>query len=227
MVAFFAGFTGVILLLVAIGELWNQNPAMLLGPIESLLKPKDRANFTLVSSQLAALGWPFTVAVLVSGLLWISLARCLWSQRLLAAAPRLVVIGALLSFVGHGLVMPKLAEAKSYRAFMLQVNQLVGREDQLYLYRTSFNSDQVVFYRGEPVAMLSSGPDNRLDSDRGDTYVIMTERDWLDLQKLNASLPPPLVKSAGKGPEGDARIVLVRLQASDQPAFRLPSSIPY
>jgi hypothetical protein len=110
---------------------------------------------------------------------------------------------------------------------MLQVNQLVGREDQLYLYRTSFNSDQVVFYRGEPVAMLSSGPDNRLDSDRGDTYVIMTERDWLDLQKLNASLPPPLVNSAGKGPEGDARIVLIRLQASDQPAFRLPSSIPY
>ncbi|MGH7930993.1 MAG: ArnT family glycosyltransferase, partial [Candidatus Binatia bacterium] len=131
--ALFAGFTGVMLLLLIVGQLWKHNPVMLLSPIESLLKPKDRANFALVSSHLAAFGWPLAVAALLSALLWFSLARCLWAQRLLAAAPRLVLIAVVFSYVARGLVVPKIAEARSYRPFMLQVNKLVGFDNNLYL----------------------------------------------------------------------------------------------
>jgi hypothetical protein len=214
-VALFAAFTGAVLLLVVIGELWNHNPTILFRPIEALLKPKDRANFALVSGELAAFGRPLAVAALVSALLWLSLARCLWSQRMLAAARRLVLIAVVFSFIAFGLVMPKIAETKSYRPFMFEVNQLVGRDNQLYLYRNSFNSDQVVFYRGEPVEILNPAPDKMAANiGAGNAYMIMAEREWLELKKLNENLPPPLVKSIGTGPEGNAPLVLVRMRQS-------------
>jgi hypothetical protein len=211
-VALFAAFTGAVLLLVVIGELWNHNPTILFSPIASLLKPKDRANFALVSGELAAFGRPLAVAALASALLWLSLARCFWSHRMLAAAPRLVLIALVFSFVASGLVMPKIAETKSYRPFMLEVNQLVGRDHQLYLYRNSFNSDQVVFYRGEPLEVLNPAPDETAANiGAGNAYMIMAERDWLELKRFNENLPAPLLKSIGTGPEGNAPLVLVRM----------------
>jgi hypothetical protein len=212
-----AGFTGAILLMVIVGDLWNHDPALLLGPIEGLLQPKDRANFIVVKNELATFGWPFTLAALAAALLWVSLARCLWSQRLRAAVPRLVLIAIVVSFVARGLVVPKIAEARSYRPFMTEVNRMVSREGKLYLYRNSFNSDQVVFYRGEPLGEFDAlgAPASKVAAKigHGDAYVIMTEREWLAIQKINSNLPPPLLKSAGKGPEGDTRIVLVRAEA--------------
>jgi 4-amino-4-deoxy-L-arabinose transferase-like glycosyltransferase len=211
-VALFAGFTGVILLLVAAGDLWNHDPALLFGSIEPLLKPKDRANFTIVRNALASFGWPFTAAALASALLWLSLARCLWTQRLRAAVPRFVLIAVVFSFVARGLVVPKMAEARSYRPFMLEVDRLVKAEDRLYLYGRSFNSDPVVFYHGAPLESLDVPAEEiaaRIGRGGG-AYLIMAESEWLEILKRNVYLPPPLLKSSGSGPEGDAPLVLVR-----------------
>ena len=133
-VALLAGLTGVILLLVVAGNLWNHDPSLLFGPIEQFLKPQDRANFLVIKNELASFGWPFTMTALFSALLWFSLARCLWVHRMRAAAPRLVLITVVFSFVARGLVVPKIAEVKSYRPFMIEVNRLVGPEHKLYLY---------------------------------------------------------------------------------------------
>jgi 4-amino-4-deoxy-L-arabinose transferase-like glycosyltransferase len=213
-VALFAGFTGVTLLLVVIGDLWNHDPALLFGAIEPLLKPKDRANFTVIKNAVAAFGWPFTAAALASALLWLSLARCLWTQRVRATVPRFVLIAVVFSFVARGLVVPKMAEARSYRPFMFEVDRLVKPEGRLYLYGRSFNSDPVVFYHGEPVESLDV-PAAEIAAKigrGGDAYLIMAEGEWLEILKRNANLPPPLLKSNGKGPEGDAPLVLVRAQ---------------
>lgn len=212
--AFVAALTGTVLLLVVGGELWNHNPALLFSPVESLLKPKDRANFALVSGELAEFGRPLAFAALLSALLWFSLARCLWSQRMLAAAARLVLLAVPLSFIARALVVPKIAEAKSYRPFMSQVNQLVGRDDRLYLYR--FNSDQVVFYRGEPVETLAAVPGRSTSGGESEMFVITTEREWLKLKHLNANLPTPLLKSIATGPEGDAPLVLLKSRMEDR-----------
>jgi 4-amino-4-deoxy-L-arabinose transferase-like glycosyltransferase len=212
-VALFAGFTGVILALVVVGDIWNHDPASLFTPIEGLLKPKDRANFVVIKNELAAFGLRFTVAALFAALLWFSLAHCLWFQRMRAAAVRLVLIAAVFSFVARGLVVPKIAEAKSYRPFMIEVNRLVRPEHKLYLYGRSFNSDPVVFYRGEPVETHDLPPEEiAAKIGRGDAFAIMAEKEWLDLRKFNPNLPAPLLKSTGKGPEGDAPLVLVRAQ---------------
>jgi hypothetical protein len=49
---------------------------------------------------------------------------------------------------------------------------------------------------------------------RGNAYLITAERDWIMIQQLNHHMPPPLLKSTGTGPEGDAPIVLVRFEGS-------------
>ncbi|HEX2227564.1 MAG TPA: glycosyltransferase family 39 protein [Candidatus Binatia bacterium] len=209
--ALFAAFTGTVLLLIVVGELWNHNPALLFAPVESLLKAKDRANFALVNGALADFGTPLAFAALVSSLLWFSLARCFWFQRMLAAALRLVLLCIVFSFIARTLVVPKIAEAKSYRAFMSQVNQLVGPNDTLYLHK-SFNSDQVVFYRGEPVETLTELPSRIIKKgNQTEVYVIISEREWLKLRKLNVNLPTPFLKSVATGPEGNAPLVLLRI----------------
>jgi Dolichyl-phosphate-mannose-protein mannosyltransferase len=212
-IALLAGFTALILLLVVVGDLWHRDPSSLFSPIERLLNPKDRANFLVVNNHLTQFGWPFTVATLLLALLWFSLARCLWLNRLRETAPRLVLIAIVLGFVARAIVVPKIAETKSYRPFMSKLNRMVTFADKLYIYGNSFNSDPVVFYRGEPVETIDP-PVSELASKigQGGAFVIMTERDWLKIQKLNASLPPPLLKSAGNGPEGDATLVLVRAE---------------
>jgi hypothetical protein len=216
-VALFAVFTGTVLLLVVVGQLWNHNPALLFSPVEPFLKPKDRANFTFVIGEIAAFGWPFAVTALLSALLWFSLARCLWSQKILAAALQLILLVVVFSFIPRALIVPKLAEAKSYRPFMLRVNELVGANDKLYLYRNSFNSDQVVFYRGEPIETLDSAS-RKVSASGSETevYVIMTEREWLQLRKLNATLPAPLLKTNATGPEENAPLVLLKLRMEDR-----------
>ena len=186
---------------------------MLFGPIEQFLKPQDRANFVVIKNELASFGWPFTMTALFSALLWFSLARCLWAHRICATAPRLLLIAVVLSFVARGLVVPKIAEVKSYRPFMIEVNRLVGSEHKLYLYGAFLHSDPLVFYRGDPLETLDLPAEEiAAKIGRGDAYSIMAEKDFLDLRKLKPNLPSPLLKSTGKGPEGDLPLVLVRVE---------------
>jgi hypothetical protein len=210
-VALLAGLTGIIVLLVVVGELWNRDPMLMFGPIEQLLKPKDRANFTVIKNALATFGWSFTIAALLSASLWLSLAHCLWRRRLRAALPRFLAIVVVATFVARGLIVPTMAEARSYRSFMSEVDGLVRTENRLYLYGGSFNSDPIVFYHGAPIDSLDLPPaELAARVGGGASYVIMAERHWRELLKLRATLPPPLLKSAGTGPEGNARLVLVR-----------------
>jgi len=42
----------------------------------------------------------------------------------------------------------------------------------------------------------------------------MMEQTWQEIHKLNAQMPAPIVRSVGKGPEGDAPLVLVAAKIS-------------
>jgi hypothetical protein len=108
------------------------------------------------------------------------------------------------------MVMPVVANAKSYRSFMDEVSRSVTPRAKLYLYGDSFDSDSVVFYRGrhievvdDPFAVASTvGP--------GHEYIIMSEQLWRDLQNRSHNMAPVILRSKGTGPEGDAPLVLVR-----------------
>jgi hypothetical protein len=203
---------GVLLIVITVGGVWNHDPGWFFGPIELLLKPKDRANLAVVRNELASFGWSFVAVSLLTAVLWLSLARCFWSARLKPAAHRLVLISILIAFITRGLVIPEMAQARSYRDFMREVNRRLQPDDRLYVYGDDFNSDAIIFYRGAPIQTF--GPRSQAGTRpgaAGDEYFIMTERAWRQLEKAGRDLAAPSVRSEGKGPEGDAPLVLVRI----------------
>jgi len=208
--AMFAGLVGTILLAIAVGALWNHEPGWFFSPIAKLLKPKDRANLALIHNALNNLGALFTVVLLVTTALWFYLGRWFWFGRLRAAAWVMVLNALPFMFISRGVLLPVIAADKSYRGFMDEVNRRVAPNDKLTIYG-DFNSDAVLYYRGSfidvderPVAALAP----KIVAGTG--FVIMTEPSWKALQKLNANLPAPLMHSSGKGPEGDAPLVLLQ-----------------
>jgi len=212
--AVFAGLTGSMLLLIAFGDLWGHDPGWFFPPIESLLKPKDRANFLLITRRLAGFGWQFDLAALASALLWFGIGYASWQGRLRAVAHQLVLLSVVMGFVTHGLINPQIADSKSYRDFMGEVNRRVAPQERLVIYGT-FNSDPVIFYRGQTIE-IDERPiaEAAVKLTSGSGAVIMTEQTWQEISRLNMQVPAPLVRSVGKGPEGDAPLVLVPARTS-------------
>ncbi|HSK31657.1 MAG TPA: glycosyltransferase family 39 protein [Candidatus Limnocylindria bacterium] len=209
-IAVFAGFSGGLLLTIALGALWSHEPGWFFSLIEGMLKPKDQANLAAVRHQLDDFGWTFTLVALAASALWLALARTLWLGRMSSVAHQLVLLAVLHGFITWSVVMPVIAEGKSYRKFMSEVNRRVKTDDKLYLYGP-FNSDPVLFYRGVVIDFL----DQRVEDvaakiGHGDGYLILPEQSWKAIQNIATNLPPPLAASKGKGPEGDAPLVLVR-----------------
>ena len=212
--AIFAGLVGTILLAIAVGAVWNHEPGWFFSPIAKLLKPKDRANLALVRNALNNFSALFTVVLLVSTALWFYLGRGFWFGQLRAAAWVIVLNALPFMFISRGVLLPVIAADKSYRSFMDEVNRLATPNDKLTIYG-EFNSDALLYYRGSFVdvderPIMAVAP--KIVAGQG--FVIMTEPSWKALQKLNANLPAPLVHSAGKGPEGDAPLVLLQADIS-------------
>jgi len=214
LIAGFAAVTGAMLLVIALGAFWNHEYGWFFGPIEQLLRPKDRANVVAVRTQLDSFGWTFTWVSLLVAALWLWLGQTLWRARVHAVAGLLVALSILHGFIGWSAVMPAIAREKSYRSFMDEVNRRVGPDEKIFIYG-AFNSDAVIFYRGavipkldRPLQIVAAG------SGAGDGYLIMPERQWTEMQQIAANLPAPILRSEGKGPEGDAPLVLVRVDLS-------------
>jgi hypothetical protein len=212
LIAGFAALTGVLLILVALGDLWSRDPGWFFAPIQRLLKAKDRANFLVIRNELANFGWKFDAASLLSALLWFSIAYSLWRDRFRAVAQQLVLLAVVFSYLSRGLIVPEIAAPKSYREFMVEVNRRVTPDQKLLVYG-GFNSDPVLYYRGHTLS-IDETPVELIAPKiaAGNGFVIMTEQSWSEIHKLNADLPLPLLHSVGKGPEGDAPLVLVQAE---------------
>jgi 4-amino-4-deoxy-L-arabinose transferase-like glycosyltransferase len=208
-----AVLTGTLFLVVTLGALWSQDQTWFFAPIESLLKAKDRANLVAVRAQLENFGWSFTLLSLLAAALWLTMARSLWLGQLRSVAHQMIFLSILNGIAGWSVVMPAIAQEKSYRDFMLDVNQHVSPNDKLYLFGR-FNSDPVVFYRGGVIDKL--GQSAQIVADRtakGNAYIIMDARTWKRIQEIKPDLAS-LLNSQGKGAEGDAPLVLVRARVS-------------
>jgi hypothetical protein len=93
---------------------------------------------------------------------------------------------------------------------MHEVNRLVAGE-RIFLYGGGFDAGPVVFYHGREIPALKATPpemaQNLLLTHH---YFIMSEKEYETVVAVRGAAGPPLLKSTGKGPEGDARLVLVR-----------------
>jgi 4-amino-4-deoxy-L-arabinose transferase-like glycosyltransferase len=209
-VAVVAGLLGVGFLLVTLGAMRGTDLGWLFSSIEGFLRTKDRVNLVMVERSAPGLGWPFSLACLVVSMLWLSMAHCFWGRHLRAGALRLVMISVVLAFPARAIVMPVIANAKSYRSFMEEVSRHVAPGAQLYLYGDSFDSDSVVFYRGRPIEVVHHPFGVASTVGPGREYIIMSEQLWRDLQHRNYKMPGVILRSKGTGPESDAPLVLVR-----------------
>jgi hypothetical protein len=222
-IAIFAAFTGAILVVITLGAIWSHDQAWFFAPIEALLRAKDRANLVAVRTKLGDFGWSFTLASMISALLWLSLARSLWLGRMLSAAYQLVAVSMLHGLINWSVVTPAIAHVRSYRDFMIEVNRRVGPGDQIFIYG-NFNSDPVIFYRGRVIARLKLRPEALAAKiGKGEGYLIIAERHWKEIQQAAGDLPPPLAYSEGRGAEGDAPLVLVRADLSQFGYLKNPS----
>lgn len=219
-IAIFAALTGVLLVIIIVGAIGSHDQAWFFAPIEALLKAKDRANLVAVRTQLDDFGWTFTLVLVIIALLWLSLAHSLWSGRMLLVAYQLVAVSVLHGWISWSVVMPAIAQEKSYRDFMNEVNRWVKPGDKIFIYG-DFNSDPVIFYSGQVIDKLNLLPEALAEKiGKGDGYLIIEERYWKEIQQIAGDLSPPLARSAGKGPEGDAPLVLVRADLSQFGAFK-------
>jgi len=117
----------------------------------------------------------------------------------------MIAISLIHCTVGWSIVMPVIAQTKSYRDFMMDVNRRVKPEHKLYIYGR-FNSDALVFYRGRAIERLDRSFEAvAAKVGKGDAYIIMPAR-----RAAAENLPLPLLKSEGTGPEGDAPLALVQ-----------------
>ena len=214
LVAAVAILTGIILLVITVGGVWNHEPGWFFAPIASLLKPKDRANLALVQNALDSFGVIFAAIAFVAASLWLFLGRYLWLGRLPSAALIIVLHALPFMFISRGLLLPVIAADRSYRDFMEAVNRKVKPGDKLVIYG-EFNSDPVVFYRGSSIAVDARPIEAAARKPAmAKSFVIMTDPTWKKMRELNAGLPAPLARSTGKGPEGDAPLVLLQIEIS-------------
>jgi 4-amino-4-deoxy-L-arabinose transferase-like glycosyltransferase len=209
-VSVFALFTAAVLVLIVLGDSIDHDPGRFFAPLESLLKPKDRANWLVIKSQIAAFDWRFDAVVWLCAGSWLAFGYFLWRCRIVAAARVLLMVALLMGCVSRGWMEPEIAKSKSYREFMAEVNRLVQPNDKLVIFGT-FNSDPLVFYRGRTIA-VEDRPAVKLV--RGDLYVITSEDLWQASAQADLRSVPPLLRSSGKGPEGDARLLLLRAEFS-------------
>jgi hypothetical protein len=104
-----------------------------------------------------------------------------------------------------------IAETKSYRDFMVEVNRLVSPSEKLVL-AGGFNGDAVAFYRSG-ILEVAERPLGDVSAQvfAGNGYIVTTEKNWNRLRQAQPELTP-LLRSRGTGPEGDAPLVLLRAQ---------------
>lgn len=211
--ALFASLMALACVGLLAGGIGSGEPAWFFPLLSALLGPTDQFNLRLLREGLENSRGAFLSFLFLSALFWAFLGRTLWSLRLKAVPPGITALFLILWFVVQGAIVPSVARGKSYAPFMEEVNRQVP-EGRLYLSNGAFDKAPLFFYRGTPVPVLEDDLPalaQRLKS-RPD-YVIMSEQEWLKTRALDGAVPDPILISRGTGPNGDARLVLIRGRA--------------
>ena len=115
---------------------------------------------------------------------------------------------------GRSLILPSLANLESYKEFMRSATAASSGRQALNLFPRGVDRSSIIFYGSDQVEIL---PDdlallqNKLIQSKD--YFIVEEITWNSHVAGLLSIPI-LDRSRGTGPDGDARLVLVRGQGN-------------
>ena len=209
-VGWFSVLVGFVLALFLLGIMAGEHFSGFLSYFGMMLKPKDQANLSIAMGTLGQAGWMFLLFLLLSSFLWFSTARHLFAMNSRAATAQLACLSLLTGLLVQGIAMPAIAEFRSYRSFMTEVDRRIG-EEPLYIHGRGWDYTSAIFYRGDRIRVLKTDQlplQEQLQKSRG--YYIMSEREWKKMVALGAFTSPPELRSRGTGPDGRDPIVLIR-----------------
>ena len=210
-VGWLAVFMGLTMLAVFLVVAAGNGTSGFLSYFEVMLKPKDRANLSIVQQTLDRAGWFFLPFLFSSALLWLSVARNLLTLNARAAAFGLACLSVLTGVLVQGAVMPAIAGSRSYKPFVTEVKRQLGENENLYLYGEGWDYAPVLFYLGDRVQVIRAGlPSMQEKMQESGDYYIMGEREWRKIAAGEAGVIPVELRSRGTGPDGKDPIVLVR-----------------
>lgn len=202
-----------------VGLFAGEGVSLLFSFVETTVKAKDQAALAIARDALARSGWIFLPLFLLSSILWIAAGLRLLAMDHRAAAACLVLLSLLVGLVVQGMVMASLAEARSYRPFMEEVNRRVGCCEPLTLYGEGWDSSSAIFYRGGRVAVQGGDLAALKEKMReAGGYYIMGDREWKKLEALGGPGLTVELRSQGTGPDGGEPIVLIRAAKAEKGA---------
>jgi hypothetical protein len=211
LVGAFSVIVGLALLLVAWAIMEPGWPRWGFAALARFLRPKDQFQLAAVQQALGQAGKGAAAALLLFAGLWCATAVPLLAARARSGAAGLAILSMVASLLAQRAVVPSIAEAKTYKSFVQEVNRRVARDAPLVIYAEGWDYASVLFYRGSPIPVVRGDAlalRKRLLESQG--YGIMSLAAWRKIAASGALPFQVLLTSGGPGPDGDGPIVLVR-----------------
>jgi 4-amino-4-deoxy-L-arabinose transferase-like glycosyltransferase len=219
-VAVFASLTGAVFA-AGLAIYWTRlDVASMLLSLGVAMQENVRAEISSLLSTFQDIGWLVPVFFVAGMVLWLSVARSLYRCRIDNAVAQMVLVSVLSIAFTRSLILPNLAKMESYREFMQSATAAVAGSQSLILFPRDIDPSSIIFYGKGKVEIL---PDDVAALQKKITqskdYFIVEEDVW-NTQIPGGSQVPVLDRSRGTGPDGDARLVLVRGYGTDVGASR-------
>ena len=209
-VAVFASLTGAVLGAGLAIYLARLDVVAMLVALGVAVQADVSAEISNLLSTLRDMGWLVPVAFVAGMVLWFSVARSLYRCRIDSAVAQMVLVSVLAIAFARSLILPNLANMESYKGFMQSATAAVAGGHSLILFPRGIDPSSIIFYSKSKVEIL---PDDvavlQKKISHSKDYIVVKEDLW-NTQISGGSQVPILDRSRGTGPDGDARLVLVR-----------------
>jgi 4-amino-4-deoxy-L-arabinose transferase-like glycosyltransferase len=210
-VAWFAAGIGAFILLSALSSLFAHDLVWPFRYIESRLKPGDLQQFQIIREVMNASGILIPSFLFASALLWFLAARSLFACKWTAFVAQLTALSVLSFVVIQGALMPAVASAQSYKAFVEAVQQTYSGDRTLYLFPRGLDYTSIVFYGGKRLQLLPENESGLIDRlERTRDYIIVGEEEWRAVVARSSVALSPLLRSKGTGPDRGNALILIR-----------------
>ncbi|HKX51240.1 MAG TPA: glycosyltransferase family 39 protein [Candidatus Binatia bacterium] len=209
-VAVFASLIGVVLGAGLAIYLMGLDVAAVLLSLGVAMQEKRAFEIANVSSALRDVGWLVPVSFAAAIAFWFSIARSLCQCRIDSALTQMVLVSVLAVAFARSLILPNFARMESYKDFMQSATAAAAGGHTLILFPHDIDPSSIIFYSKSKVEIL---PDDvavlqkRMMHSK-DYFIV--EEDFLNTHIADGSQITVIERSRGTGPDGNARLVLVR-----------------
>jgi hypothetical protein len=210
-VAWFVAGMGALILVTALSGLYFNDLFWPFQYVKSRLKPGDLQQFQIIRETINAREMLMLCFLLTSALLWFLAARSLFGYRWTLFVAQFAALSVLTFVTIQGAVMPAIAGAQSYKAFVEAVQQAYGGDGALYLFPKGLDYNSIVFYGGQRLQLLPENETSLIHKlQRTRDYIIVGEEEWRAVVGRSSLVLSPLLRSRGTGPDGNNALILIR-----------------